>query len=166
MSGIQAEVQVMTIATTVKNCLDQRGVAYDLLSHYQTGSSHETAEAAHIDEAHLAKAVMLHDSLGVVMVVVPGNTWVSLSAVQQALGRELMLAEENLAAGYFPDCDSGSIPPLGPAYGIETWLDEALLNLNFYYFESGDHRTLIRVDGRDFRGLLGGVRSGHFSAAN
>ena len=75
----------------------------------------------------------------------------------------MVLAEEKDAAGYFPDCDPGAIPPLGPAYGMETLLDEALVSLAHVFFESGDHRTLIKVSGGDFLDLLSGVRRGHFS---
>jgi Ala-tRNA(Pro) deacylase len=152
----------MTIAAAVKSYIEGRGIAYDIISHYQTGSSHETAQAAHIDEAHMAKAVILQDSQGSVMVIVPGDAWVSLSAVQQALGREMELAVESDAAGHFPDCEVGAIPALGPAYGMETLLDESLVSLAFQYIESGDHRTLIKVNGRDFLTLLDGVRRGHF----
>ncbi len=154
----------MTIAAKVKSHLDERGIAYDLISHYQTGSSHETAQAAHIDEAHMAKAVILRDSQGVVMVIVPGDRWVSLSAVHRALGREMVLAGENDAVKYFPDCKAGAIPALGPLYGLETLLDEALVSMAFQYIESGDHRTLIKLSGHDFLALLGGVRRGHFTS--
>ncbi len=156
----------MTIAAAVKSYIDGRGITYDLINHYQTGSSHETAQAAHIDEAHMAKAVILHDNEGAVMVIVPGDTWVSQSAVQQALDRPLVLAEESDATGYFPDCDAGAIPALGPAYGMETLLDNALVSMAFQYIESGDHRTLIKISGRDFLELLSGVRRGRFTSSD
>ncbi|UTW13001.1 aminoacyl-tRNA deacylase [Marinobacterium rhizophilum] len=154
----------MTIATTVKDYLDVRGITYDALQHYSTGSSHESAEAAHIDEAHIAKAVILTDSRGPVMVVVPGNAWVSLSRVQKTLGCPVVLAEEAETAGLFSDCVCGAVPPLGPAYGIETLLDEALTSLAFHYVESGDHKTLLRLKGPDFIHLLAGARRGHFTS--
>jgi len=150
------------MAATVKSYLEGRGVAYEVINHPATGSSHETAEAAHVDDAHIAKAVILRDRVGFLMAVVPGNTWVKLSAVTQELDREMVLAEEKDAAGHFPDCDPGAIPPLGPAYGMESLMDESLISLGFVYFESGDHRTLIRVKGRDFPKLLSGVRRGRF----
>lgn len=152
----------MTIAAKVKGYLEQRGVAYELINHPVTGSSHETAEAAHVDEGHIAKAVILRDNEGFVMALVPGNAWVKLSAVKQELNRDMALAEEKDAAGQFPDCDPGAIPPLGPAYGMETLLDESLTSLGVVYFESGDHRTLAKVKGGDFLELLSGVRRGHF----
>jgi Ala-tRNA(Pro) deacylase len=150
------------MAATVKKYLEGRGVAYEVINHPVTGSSHETAEAAHIDEDHIAKAVILQDNRGFVMAVVLGNAWVKLSKVKQELGRELALAEENDAARHFPDCDLGAIPPLGPAYGMETLMDESLTSLGFVCFESGDHHTLVKVKGGDFLGLLSGVRKGHF----
>ena len=153
----------MTMSATLKSYIEGRGVAYEIIDHPVTGSSHETAEAAHVDEGHIAKAVILYDQGGTVMAVVPGSAWVKLSAVNEQLDRELALAEENVAAGHFPDCDPGAIPPLGPAYGMQTLMDEALTSLAHVFFESGDHRTLVKVDGAGFLELLSGVRRGHFS---
>jgi len=152
----------MTTAATVKSYIEGRGLAYEVIPHPTTGSSHETAEAAHVDEGHIAKAVILKDSKGAIMVVVPGDAWVKLSAVEKELDREMVLAEEDEAAGYFPDCDAGAIPPIGPAYGIETLMDRTLTSLANVYFESGDHRSLIKVNSEDFLELLSGVRVGYF----
>jgi len=156
------EIQTMTIAATVKSYIEGRGVAYEVIAHPASGSSHETAEAAHVDEGHIAKAVILKDSAGAVMVVIPGNGWVSLSAIGKELDREMVLAEEEDAAAYFPDCEPGAIPPLGPAYGMETLVDKALTSLAYVYIESGDHRSLIKMDGEALPTLLSGVRHGYF----
>ena len=152
----------MTMSTTVKSYLDGRGVAYELVSHPTTGSSHESAQVAHVEEGRIAKAVILTDRQGGVMGVIPGDMWVKLHAVGATLGRELELADETRAASFFPDCDPGAIPPLGSAYGMETLLDEALTSRAFVYFESGDHRTLVKTTGDDFLALLEGARRGHF----
>jgi Ala-tRNA(Pro) deacylase len=155
----------MTMAATVKSYIEGRGVGYEVIAHPASGSSHETAEAAHVDEGHIAKGVILEDSAGAVMVVIPGDAWVDLPAVKKELDRDMVLAEEKDAAGYFPDCDRGAIPPLGPAYGMQTLMDKALLSLAFVYLESGDHRSLVRVDGRALTELLSGVRHGHYCEA-
>jgi len=152
----------MTIATTLKSYIEGRGVAYELIPHPVSGSSHETAEAAQVDEGHIAKAVILEDSAGAVMVVIPGNAWVDLAAIKKELDREMRIAEEQDAAVHFPDCDPGAIPPLGPAYGMETLMDKALTALAYVYLESGDHRSLIRIDGEALPELLSGVRKGYF----
>jgi Ala-tRNA(Pro) deacylase len=151
----------MTTAATVKRYIEDRGIAYQMIAHPTSGSSHETAEAAYVDEGRIAKAVILRDEQGVVMAVVPGDAWVKLSAVKDELGRDMVLAEEIDAAAHFPDCVAGAIPPLGPAYGMETLMDRALASLAYVYFESGDHQTLVKVAASDFLELLSGVRRGN-----
>jgi Ala-tRNA(Pro) deacylase len=152
----------VTIAATVKAYLEEKGVAYELIAHPASGSSHETAENAHVDEGHIAKGVILRDAEGPVMIVVPADAWVNLSAIEKELDRKMVLAEEEEASGFFPDCDLGAIPPLGPAYAISTLMDDALTSLAYVYLESGDHRSLIKINGEALPTLLSGVRHGHY----
>ena len=41
-------------------------------------------------------------------------------------------------------------------------MDKTLTSLAYVYFESGDHRSLIKVNSDDFVKLLSGVRVGYF----
>ena len=156
----------MAIAETVQRFLEQHSVEYDLISHPHSGSSHETAEAAHVGEDHVAKAVIVKDTAGYAMVVVPASNWVEIEHLRKELNRDLHLTTEDELAKLFSDCEEGAVPPLGPAYGIETFLDQALLSLAYVYFEAGDHVQLIHISGNDFRALLGGVRHGYYSHDN
>jgi len=153
----------MAIAETVKNYLTQKAVDYTLPSHPHTGSSHETAEASHVREDHIAKGVIVKDAAGYAMIVVPAINYVEMKHVRKELGRELELVEEDEFAKLFPDCEPGAVPPLGPAYQIETFLDEALTSLANVYFEAGDHEHLVHVNGDGFKALFSGVRYGLYS---
>jgi Ala-tRNA(Pro) deacylase len=153
----------MAMADTIANYLLQHKVEYELVAHPKTYSSHETAKAAHVPDDHIAKAVIVRDEQGYAMVVIPGSHWLKLEALQQEADREYVLAAESDATKLFPDCASGAIPPLGPAYGLETFLDERLTSLANVYFEAGDHEDLVHVSGDAFHVLLKGVRHGHFS---
>jgi Ala-tRNA(Pro) deacylase len=153
----------MAVADTVQRFLEQLSVEYDLVPHPHTGSSHETAEAAHVSEDHIAKAVIVKDVASYAMVVVPASNWVEVEHLRKELNRDLHLATEDELAKLFSDCEAGAVPPLGPAYGIETFLDEALISLANIYFEAGDHEQLIHMAGGDFLTLLGGVRHGYYS---
>ena len=153
----------MAIAETVKNYLTEKAVDYTLPAHPHSGSSHETAEAAHVPEDHIAKGVIAKDASGYVMVVVPAVHYVEMKHVRKELGRDLELVEEDEFSTLFPDCETGAVPPIGPAYQIETILDEALTTLANVYFEAGDHEHLVHVNGEDFKNLLGGARQGHYS---
>lgn len=153
----------MAIAETIKRFLAGRSVEYKLMPHPHTGSSHETAEAAHVREDHIAKAVIVKDAIGFAMVVVPASNWVDMDHLRKELNREVHLGTEDEIVNLFSDCEQGAIPPLGIAYGIETFLDDALNSLANVYFEAGDHQELVHVRGEDFKTLLSGVRHGYYS---
>ena len=153
----------MSIAETVQRYLIQHSIEYDLTAHPHTGSSHETAEAAHVSEDHIAKAVVVKDTSGYAMVVVPASNWVEIDHLRKELNRDLHLASEDELKTLFSDCETGAVPPLGPAYGLETFLDESVMALANVYFEAGDHEELVHVGGEDFQTLLGGVRHGYYS---
>ena len=153
----------MTIAATQQRYLIQRKAEYDLTLHPHTESSHETAEAAHIAEDHIAKAVVVKDNSNFAIVVIPASNWLKLDYLRQELNRDLQLATEDELAELFDDCEPGAVPPLGPAYGIETLLDESLTSLADVYFEAGDHEQLVHLRGEDFQALLSGARRGYYS---
>lgn len=153
----------MAVAETVHRFMVQHSIDYDLVPHPHTGSSHETAEASHINEDHIAKAVIVKDDAGYAMVVVPASNWVEMKHLRKELNRDLHLAEEDEFGKLFPDCEVGAVPPLGPAYNIETFMDQALVSLANVYFEAGDHKELIHVSGDAFQTLLSGVRQGYYS---
>jgi len=153
----------MTIAATQQRYLIQRDAEYDLMLHPPTASSHETAEAAHISEDHIAKAVVVKDASDYAIIVIPASNRLKMNTLRHELNRDLHLATEDEIAGLFDDCEPGAVPPLGPAYGIETLLDESLTSLANVYFEAGDHEQLVHLRGEDFQALLSGARRGYYS---
>ena len=153
----------MTIAMTQERFLVQRNAEYDLLLHRHTGSSRETAAAAHVPEDHIAKAVVVKDRADYAIVIIPADRCLPMDDLGKELGRDLQLASEEEITQLFKDCDPGAVPPLGPAYGVETLLDEALNSLDDVYFEAGDHEQLVHIRGEDFQDLLRGVRRGYYS---
>lgn len=153
----------MTIAQTVKTFLDSHQVHYDVVRHSPALSSMKTAAAAHVPGNRLAKSVILKDDAGYVMAIVPSTHRIELGRLHRELHRPLGLATEMEVCGIFRDCDVGAIPALGPAYGIDTVLDEALANQPEIYFEAGDHEELIRVSGKEYDDLMCDARHGHIS---
>lgn len=152
----------MTIAARVEQVLRDRGAPYKLVSHRASGSTHESAQAAHVREDHIAKAVVIRDTNGPAMAVIPGDTWLDIEALSKETGRSFELDEEADLSGLFPDCAPGAVPPLGAAYSMETFLDDSLRDLSSVYFECGDHTHLVRVNRETFAGLMDGARHGHF----
>lgn len=153
----------MSIAKTIEDYLRQNAVAYVVVDHSRSLTTQQTAAVAHIPAEQIAKAVILSDEDGYVMAVIPGDRHVEVKSLSRKLGRRLQLADEMRMTSVFKDCQPGAIPPIGPAYNIETVVDESLVGRQKLCFVGGDHDRLICVDGDDFVRLLEPVDYGRFS---
>ena len=154
----------MSIATTLREYLENEGIEYDILAHPSTQSASETAHAAHIPGDLLVKSVVLEDEQGYVMAVIPSTRRVEIGKLSKQLNRRLGLATENELSRLFDDCETGAIPPIGQAYGMDVVIDDdCLAQRSDVYFEGGDHMDLVHVSGRDFQTLMREVRHCHFT---
>ena len=66
----------------------------------------------------------LIDEVGYLMAVLPGDRHLGVETLSKKLGRKLRLATESRLVPVFKACDPGAISPLGPAYGMQTVLDD------------------------------------------
>lgn len=153
----------MAMSRTVESCLERYYLPYSVIYHPRSMCSRDTAHAAAVPPEQIAKAVMLADENGFVMAVVPGDKYVAVDAVSRSLGRELQLVNEDTLVRLFADCELGAIPPLGPAYGIETVVDDRVLDQGEIYFVAGDHAELVGVDRSAFLLLLKDATHGNIS---
>jgi Ala-tRNA(Pro) deacylase len=153
----------MTIAKTVERYLQEHGTSYTLVHHPPSLSSKQTAAVAHVQPDQIAKAVVLGDDKGFLMAVIPGDRHVELHKLSDKLRRQFVLVSEQRIAPIFKDCELGAIPPLGPAYGMHTIVDDSLVGREHVFFVGGDHDNLMRVDGEAFVRLLGEAQHGQFS---
>jgi Ala-tRNA(Pro) deacylase len=152
----------MAMSLTLEEFLSQHNASYDLIPHPHTGSSMETAEEAHVPGIRLAKAVVIRDDGRYRMVVVPSVEHVDMGVLRQQFGHAVTMASEGELSGLFPDCEVGAVPPLGPAWGVDTYVDESLLTEGEVYFESGDHESVVRVSGDQFERLMELAERGYF----
>ena len=153
----------MTVPTRLSSYIDRCGASYELCAHEPSRTSAETAHRAHVLPHQLAKPVILEDELGFVMAVVPADKSVAVEEVAYMLGRkDLRLSHEDRIARVFDDCERGAVPPVGMAWGLETIVDEALEGHDVVYLEAGDHESLLRMSGEQFRELMRGQPHGHF----
>jgi len=153
----------MPIANTLRDYLDEAGVTYQLVHHDYTATCKAAADAAQVPAAHVAKPVILEDSQGYVMAIVPANRRVEVPVVEQRTGRRLVLASERELSDVFNDCVKGAVPPVGQAYGLDVVWDDSLSKCPDIYLEGGDHTDLVRIKGRDFAFLMGRAQHGTIS---
>jgi len=149
----------MSMPARLSNYLQRSGIHYDVMSHFHSHSSLETARAARVPSHQLAKSVVLEDDEGCVMAVVPADARVNVGAIARMLGRsELHLSDEQRLCELFPDCDRGAVPAVGQAWGMDTIVDDSLADSPELYIEAGDHDMLIRISQQQFRDLMRGAR--------
>lgn len=152
----------MSIAPQLRQFLDEARVDYDIIEHRPTSSAMETAISCDIPAERLAKAVLLDtaddDHL---LAVIPSDRRVELSELRTELGSKPRLSNEAEVGKIFRDCELGSVPPVG--YGITTIVDDTLEQQPDVYFEAGDHKSLVHMEGAEFSRLTQNARHGRFS---
>lgn len=150
----------MAMSLTLQKFLAQHGIAYEVLPHPYTVTSMNTASSARVPGDKLAKPVILEDEQGYIMAVIPANRHVKIGEIRHMLKRNIGLATESELQQLFPDCDLGAVPPIGQAYGMETIVDDSLIQAGDIYFEAGDHEDVIHIKGAAFRRLMKHVPHG------
>ena len=154
----------MARAMTVEEFLSRHHMAHEIVTHEATGSSLESARAARIPPARMAKGVLLNADGKYVLAVTRADCHLNMSELRRFLDdAPVGLATRDELLSVFEDCKPGAVPPLGPAYGIETIWDDQLAKEADVYFELGDHTHLVHLRTRDFLALLGNERHGSFS---
>ena len=116
----------MPIAMTLKSYLDDHEVSYDTVEHPHTESAVDSAKSAHVPPHQMAKAVVLEDSAGFIVAVLPSSNRLNLGWVNEELERDLKLATEDELKALFRDCETGAIPALSTAYGLKVIWDDQL----------------------------------------
>jgi len=150
----------MAIAITLSRYLDNQQIDYELLAHSPTHCSSEILRKTGIPGTKLAKSVVLEDARGYVMAVIPADHKLQIDRISHMLGRKLFLTPEDELPQLFGDCQMGAIPACGAAYGLETVWDDTLAEQPDIYFEAGDHRQLVHMDGAQFQRMMHHQRHG------
>ncbi len=124
------------------------------------------ATGAKIPGALVARPMVLADSRGFALAVIPGDRHIDLAALHDEFGRRFRVASESQISRLLPSQSGGDLPWIGAAPHCETFLEQSLVELPEVYFEAADGAHLIRVDGESFRGLFYGAWCGRISCTD
>jgi Ala-tRNA(Pro) deacylase len=156
---------VMGIPVTVAEYLLDHQVAYDLVPHPRAETARASAVARGIAADRVVKAVVVKGSDGFKLAVLPASRHIRFERLRRVLGDDVNLAGEEQIEALFVDCEPGSVPAFGAAYGLEVVVDDSLAEQPDLYVEGGDHANLIHLSGSSFRTLMQAARHGHFTDA-
>lgn len=134
--------------------LAEHRVRFETMGHPLTHSSLETAHLAGISPAQLIKSLVLWNSEYYLMCLLPASHVLVLDWVDRETGFRHRLASEEEVERLLQGCEPGAVPAVGQAFDLPVLWDHCLSQLDDVYFEAGDHRHLIHMDGTEFRSLL------------
>lgn len=144
----------MAISPSLKRYLNERGIPFEELLHAKSLQAAQSAKLANVDEARVAKGVLLNVDDDLLLAVIPASRSIDYRCLSAKLRRKVSLAGEASVAYVLTDCEVGAVPPVGGAFGLQTILDDEILAADDIYFEGGDHRTLVHVSATDWRRLM------------
>ncbi|WP_232784166.1 YbaK/EbsC family protein [Moritella sp. Urea-trap-13] len=157
----------MAIAITLKEYFEHENIHYDTIKHRRAFTSLDSSRTAHLPAGNVAKAVVLESVTGdYLMASLPANSRVSLTDVNDIMGKYYYLANEQKLQELFPDCAKGAVPAMGAAYNMSMIVDDSLLTENSVYIESGDHRNFIKLSNNEYKVLVKDMSHGDIRGRN
>jgi Ala-tRNA(Pro) deacylase len=136
----------MNILTRCLNLLDQRGIHY-------ARSIHEGSKAA--PARRLAQTVVYRGDSGFGMLVLQPDAEVDFREVSRLMGlTEARLATEFELDALFPDCEPGTVPPVGNLFELPVLMDESLAIEPVLAFNPGTRRDVIYIVMTDYHNLV------------
>jgi Ala-tRNA(Pro) deacylase len=97
------------------------------------------------------------------LAVLPASRHIQFEELRRLLGSHVDMASEEQIETLFLDCESGAVPALGAAYGLNVVVDDSLAQQPDVYFEGGDHANLVHISGASFQQLTADARHGRFT---
>jgi Ala-tRNA(Pro) deacylase len=145
----------MSIPRRVRDYLDSHKVPYEWLPHPQAFTAQEVAHSLHVSGKRLAKVVVLDADGRLVMAVLPASHRLNLPELKAELAvQRLQMLPESELVKIFPDCDLGAIPPFGNLYGIDVYVDRAVVEAGEIVFTAGTHVDAARMKYSDYAALV------------
>jgi Ala-tRNA(Pro) deacylase len=103
----------------------------------------------------LGKVVVVWAGGQLALAVLPAPLRLDLDSAAAALDAPAVrLAKEEEFEAFFPDCETGAIPPFGNLYDVPVYVDRALADQERVVFEAGTHTDTIHMRYEDFERLV------------
>ena len=139
----------------LKDYLDDQHIKYVTIQHSKAFTAQEVAASAHIPGKELAKTVIVKIDGKIAMAVLPASYRINLGRLKDAShAKQIELASENDFQDYFPECETGAMPPFGNLYDMDVYVEESLVDDEEIAFNAGSHTELVKLSYQDFERLV------------
>jgi Ala-tRNA(Pro) deacylase len=153
-SACKMKEAAMPVAS-LREYLDKHNIKYVVISHSPAYTAQGIAALSHVPGRELAKTVVVKLDGELTMAILPACFQADLGLLKRATNAKTVeLAQEGEFKKYFPECETGAMPPFGNLYGIKVIADESLTKDKEIAFNACSHRELIRMLWDDFERLV------------
>ena len=134
--------------------LDEAGVEYELLPHPRTETATAEAEALGVEQADVAKTLVISTPGGYVRAVLAASERIDMHKLREHLegGKRIHLATEDDLGRDYPDFELGAVPPFGGS-DDRVLVDSRLADRESVVLEAGSHEQSVRIRTADLLAL-------------
>jgi Ala-tRNA(Pro) deacylase len=137
--------------SSIHEFLRDAHVPYVVVPHQPAFTAQEEAAATHVPGRDWAKVVVCFADGEPIEAVLPATLDVDLDRLRRlARASMIRLADEKELNALFPGCEPGAMPPFGPIYGQDVFVDVGLAAEDEIVFNAGTHTEAIRMRWPDF----------------
>jgi Ala-tRNA(Pro) deacylase len=135
--------------------LDEHGIKYVSIRHSPAYTAAEVAASSHVSARSFAKTIIIKVEDVPQMLVLPANRRILIHELREMLETEhVKLASEREIREFFPDCELGAMPPVGPLYGLKVHVTASLTQEREITFNAGTHTETVTMAYADFERLV------------
>ena len=141
----------MAVQISVEEFLERQRIPFTTFTHRPAFTAQEEAAVSHVPGWNWAKTVVCMADGQPVLVVLPAPCMIDFEQLRQLAGAErVRLATEDEMWRLYPDCEVGTMPPVGPLYNQSVFVDQSLVGDPDLVFNAGSHTKAIRMHYNDF----------------
>jgi Ala-tRNA(Pro) deacylase len=128
--------------------LDREGVQYEHYEHEEIHTSDDAAAERGVSLGAGVKSILLEGNEAHFLYVLPGDRLVDFNRVSEQTRYSAVSLASKAAVKSVTGCEVGSVPPFGPLFGIDTYVDETVLDREEVHCSVGTHQdsAVIPVD--------------------
>ncbi len=139
----------MTLEEKIRMRLEEKGVEYDVFPHEPVYTNPAMAQALGVSESETVKSLVLKTREGeMIVIVLPGDSRVDWKqAARAAETKKVSFAKPEEVLDKV-GCDVGCVPPFGHFTPIRIFMEKALVETPFIFFNPGVHDKSFKIPGR------------------
>jgi HD-like signal output (HDOD) protein/prolyl-tRNA editing enzyme YbaK/EbsC (Cys-tRNA(Pro) deacylase) len=110
------------------------------------------------------KTILLIDRSGPAVLALPFLGTPDLDALNASTNRQFQVVDDQKAGKLFSDCDEGHLPFISQPYGLNVYVDDSVLSLEYGFVSSGCASTLLKLPSFSIRAAMQGATKGSFAS--